>query len=85
MCWRGSSVVYNIHTHAEGGKEITSIYWCLVSTAILGQNTYGRESPGWISLFKIFTSFLLKFFRNRNIFGNIDWSIHSGRRRAGDS
>ena len=48
---------------------------------------YGQESPGWISLFKLVTFFLLllKISRKPNFFGKIYWSMNSGRRRAGDN
>ena len=46
---------------------------------------YGQESPGWISLYKLGTFFLfLKISGDLNLFGKNDWSMNSGRRRAGD-
>ena len=47
--------------------------------------TYGPESPGWISLFKLVTFLLLKIYRKIIFFGKIDWSMNLGRQWAGDS
>ena len=49
------------------------------------RRTYGQESPGWISLFKLVTFLLLKISRHLNFFGKIGWSMNSGPQRAGDS
>ena len=48
-------------------------------------SVYVQESPGWIFLFKLVIFFWLKISNNLNLFSKIDWSMNSGRRRAGDS
>ena len=46
---------------------------------------YGQESPGWISVYKLGTFFFfLKKSRDLNLFGKNDWSMNSGRGRAGE-
>ena len=45
---------------------------------------YGQESPGWISLFKLVTFFVVENIQKRNFFGKINWSMNSGPGWAGD-
>ena len=49
------------------------------------RDKFFRESPEWISLFKLVTILVLKISRNLIVLAKIDWSMNSGRARAGDS
>ena len=65
-------------------------YLCSHMESFMGEqtqiSTYGKESLGWISLFKLVTlNFFGKYLETSIFFGKIDPSMNSGRRRAGDS
>ena len=52
-----------------------------------GEPQLHRWTPvaGWITIFKLFTFFVENIKKPKKKNGKIDWSMNSGRRRAGDS
>ena len=49
----------------------------IVTTLQLLKVTYGQESPGWISLFKLVTYFFFLYTETSIFFGKIYWPINS--------
>ena len=70
------TVGYSNYLHILQVISVNSSFPCL-------QSSYGQESPGWISLFKLVIFLLLKITRHLNFIVKIDWSMNSGWPRTG--